>query len=77
MDRDRGLRSSISRPRDYGIVEVVQREYDRHGGRDDFLQLRGHSVPDGGGMRQFQSGLATGDATNRQVKPYRRGFCRV
>jgi len=44
------MRRAVCHLRDRRIVEVVQQEHDRHGGRDDFFKLRRHSVSDGGGM---------------------------
>ena len=36
--------------RNPGLVEDVQQEFDRHGGRNDFFKLRQYSVSDGGDM---------------------------
>lgn len=63
----RGLFRAVGHVRHRGVVGDVPQELDRHGGGDDVFQLRRHSVPDGGRLRQLQSGLATGRAADHKV----------
>lgn len=50
LDDDRHVRRPVRHLRNRRVVEDVQREFDRHGGRDDFFKLRQNSVSDGGDM---------------------------
>lgn len=70
MDRDRGVCRAFGHLRDRRVVEDLRQEFDRHGGRNDFFQLRRHRVSDGRDMRQFQSGLGKGDEIDRRVNKH-------
>jgi len=62
------VRRSFSHLRDHRIVEILQQKFNKHGSRNDFLQLRRHSVSDGRGVRQLQSGLGESDEIDHRVK---------
>lgn len=50
LDDNRHVRRPVRHLRYSGIVEGVQREFDRHGGRNDFFKLLQYSVSNGGDM---------------------------
>lgn len=50
LDGDSHVRRPVRYLRNLRILEDVQREFDRHGSRDDFFKLLQNWVSDGGDM---------------------------